>query len=191
MGWQFNEHLKRIRKISKTTQQELAEYLDISVQSVSKWEKGKALPSINYIPKIAEFYHCPIDAFFSEYSLKLHERFPHREDHTASLIKAFESMIKPDDDKKEKSVSCYVYDAIPMESLFLPEVYKFLKENEYFTVARLQNKLRIGYSLARRVQDALIKMGILLECIPGNGNPIVKEKLKLMIPYIENKQDAE
>ena len=75
MELKFNEHLKRIRKVSKTTQQDLAEYLSISVQSVSKWEKGTALPSIEFLPKIAEFYNCSVNVFFSEYELQIYEQF--------------------------------------------------------------------------------------------------------------------
>ena len=71
----FNEHLKRIRAVSKTTQQDLADYLSISVQSVSKWEKGTSYPSIEFLPKIAEFYSCSVNAFFSDYELQAFEQF--------------------------------------------------------------------------------------------------------------------
>lgn len=71
----FNEHLLRIRKASHQTQQALADYLNISVQSVSKWEKGTASPSIEYLPQIARFFHCSVNAFFSEYELQLTEKF--------------------------------------------------------------------------------------------------------------------
>ena len=40
--------------------------MNISPQSVSKWEKGEALPSLEYLPKIAKFYNCDINSFFEE-----------------------------------------------------------------------------------------------------------------------------
>lgn len=62
----FHEKLKAIRIKCEKTQKDLADYLNISPQSVSKWEKGEALPSLEYLPKIAKFYNCDINSFFEE-----------------------------------------------------------------------------------------------------------------------------
>ena len=62
----IHEHLKRIRAHCKVTQQQLADYLNVSPQSISKWEKGEAFPSLEYLPKIAKFYKCDINSFFEE-----------------------------------------------------------------------------------------------------------------------------
>lgn len=62
----FCEQLRLIRKASDKTQRELAEHLQISAQSVSKWEKGEALPSIEYLPHMAKFFGCSINAFFTD-----------------------------------------------------------------------------------------------------------------------------
>ena len=62
----FSEQLRLIRKASGKTQRELAEHLQISAQSVSKWEKGEALPSIEYLPNMANFFGCSINAFFTD-----------------------------------------------------------------------------------------------------------------------------
>lgn len=62
----FHKKLKENRIKCEKTQKDLADYLNISPQSVSKWEKGEALPSIEYLPKIAEFYNCDINSFFEE-----------------------------------------------------------------------------------------------------------------------------
>ena len=60
----FHEKLKEFRTKSGKTQKDLAEYLSISPQSVSKWEKGEALPSMEYLPKIAKFFGCTPNDFF-------------------------------------------------------------------------------------------------------------------------------
>ena len=62
----FNERFKTIRQASGKTQKELADFLNISPQSVSKWEKGEALPSIEYLPLMARFFGCSINVFFEE-----------------------------------------------------------------------------------------------------------------------------
>ena len=50
--------------------------MNISPQSVSKWENGDALPSILFLPKLAECFGCDINDFFavadvSNYDLKM------------------------------------------------------------------------------------------------------------------------
>ena len=62
----FNEQLKRIRNACGKTQKDLADYLQISAQSISKWEKGDALPSTEFLPRIAKFFGCDVNTFFIE-----------------------------------------------------------------------------------------------------------------------------
>ena len=72
----FHDKLKEIRTKLKKTQKELAEYLSISPQSVSKWEKGEALPSMEYLPKIAKFFGCTPNDFFEEAEFQVKEENP-------------------------------------------------------------------------------------------------------------------
>ena len=60
----FNKNLRAIRLQKELSQKQVADYLNVSPQSVSKWEKGEALPSIEYLPKLAECFEVDINAFF-------------------------------------------------------------------------------------------------------------------------------
>lgn len=62
----FNENLKKLRLKQGLSQKFIADYLNISPQSVSKWEKGDALPSILFLPQLAECLSCDINEFFIE-----------------------------------------------------------------------------------------------------------------------------
>ncbi len=57
--------IKRLRIEHSVTQEELAEYLEISFQAVSKWETGTTLPDITLLPKLAAFFGIRIDELFS------------------------------------------------------------------------------------------------------------------------------
>ncbi|MCL2771815.1 MAG: helix-turn-helix domain-containing protein [Oscillospiraceae bacterium] len=57
----FGETLKRIRKQKDMTQEQLAEYLNISPQSVSKWETNLTLPDITMIPILANMFDVTTD----------------------------------------------------------------------------------------------------------------------------------
>jgi len=53
----FGEFLKSLRKQHHMTQTELAELLNVTTASVSKWETGKNLPSYDILDKICELFH--------------------------------------------------------------------------------------------------------------------------------------
>lgn len=191
MELKFNEHLKRIRKVSKTTQQDLAEYLSISVQSVSKWEKGTALPSIEFLPNIAEFYNCSVNVFFSEYELQIYEQFALIDE--KDLIGLYEGMLKQkgllkDEREIDKEEEIAPVEELPVESMFLPALYDYLKKNDKVSMAALQRALQIGYALAGRIFDALVRMGIVDNSNPKEANKILKEKIDLLLPYIDSKK---
>lgn len=69
----LGKRLKEIRKANDKTQKDLAEYLSVSAQSVSKWEKGLSLPTVEYLPKMAEFFHCSVNDFFIKKLINLFE----------------------------------------------------------------------------------------------------------------------
>ena len=62
----FNNNLKALRLKSGLSQKQVADFLSVTPQSVSKWEKGEALPSIEFLPKLAECLDCDINAFFAK-----------------------------------------------------------------------------------------------------------------------------
>ena len=57
----IGEKIKELRKANKMTQEQLADYLNISSQAVSKWETGTSSPDIEMLPRIASFFGITID----------------------------------------------------------------------------------------------------------------------------------
>ena len=55
------EKIQNLRKEKQLSQEELAEKLDISRQSVSKWESGLALPEIDKIIMLGEIFNVTTD----------------------------------------------------------------------------------------------------------------------------------
>ena len=57
----FGENLYFLRKSAKMSQENLAEKVGVSRQSVSKWENGEAYPEMDNILKICKIFHCKIN----------------------------------------------------------------------------------------------------------------------------------
>ncbi len=60
------EKLSAYRKRAGLTQAELAEKLNYSDKSVSKWERGDGMPDLLVLCQLADLYDVPLDAFLRE-----------------------------------------------------------------------------------------------------------------------------
>ncbi len=62
----FSENLRRLRQSKGYTQEQVADHLGVSPQSVSRWECGATFPDILLLPTIAEYYCVTVDDLFRE-----------------------------------------------------------------------------------------------------------------------------
>jgi transcriptional regulator with XRE-family HTH domain len=56
------ENLKSFRKRKELTQEDIAEALGVSPQSVSKWERSDTYPDITLLPSLANLFQTSVDA---------------------------------------------------------------------------------------------------------------------------------
>lgn len=61
MNIYFGQNLKKLRKERDLTQENIADFLGVSFQSVSKWERGESYPDITMLPVIASFFKVSVD----------------------------------------------------------------------------------------------------------------------------------
>lgn len=57
----FGENLKNLRKKKEMTQETLAEFLGVSFQTISKWERGETYPDVTMLPILSSFFNVSID----------------------------------------------------------------------------------------------------------------------------------
>lgn len=57
----FSEKLMKLRKENKLSQEQLANMLDVSRQSVSKWESGQTYPEMDKLLALCKIFKCTLD----------------------------------------------------------------------------------------------------------------------------------
>ena len=103
MNIYVSERLKEFRRRKKKTQEELANHLGISVQAVSKWERGESYPDITLLPSIASYYGVSIDELFGVSKIENEKRIEeyhikdqrlHREGKNADRVTLWREAIR-------------------------------------------------------------------------------------------------
>lgn len=56
--------VKELRISANLSQQDVAEAMEVDRSTVSYWESGKSFPRADQLPKLADLFHCTIDALF-------------------------------------------------------------------------------------------------------------------------------
>jgi len=52
------------RMVNGMTQAALAERIGVTINTVSRWETGKACPSVQKLMELADIFDCSIDSIF-------------------------------------------------------------------------------------------------------------------------------
>ena len=68
MNTPFSQNLRRLRQEKLLTQEQAAEKLGVSPQSVSRWECGSTYPDVMLLPEIARLYGVTVDDLYRENS---------------------------------------------------------------------------------------------------------------------------
>lgn len=182
----FGENLYNLRKSAKMSQEKLAEKMNVSRQSVSKWENGESYPEMEKIMKLCDIFHCKINDLVHENMADIDSL---DEDIKMSVVK-----FKEEKQKKIKGISKAIYVlsrigkiittiAIPIIAFLLIVTPIFisnieLKDNTIvFKGARIDDKITIT---EEKSND-----GITLQ-LKANGILIADEKNQDTILQIKN-----
>ncbi len=77
----LSENLQYYRKREEMTQEQLAERLQVSRQTISKWESGAAYPETEKLLQLCEIFSCSMDVLMRQNASKLavEDNLKHRE----------------------------------------------------------------------------------------------------------------
>lgn len=66
----IGENIRKYRREKELSQETLAERLNVSFQTVSKWERGETYPDITLLPAIANFFNVSVDTLLGVQEIK-------------------------------------------------------------------------------------------------------------------------
>ncbi len=182
----ISEKLKRLRVANNLTQQQVADYLNISNQSISKWEKGEALPSVEFLPKLAELFQCSVNAFFSDYETEIFEKSAKSnltiEESNKFAWELIQSLLDNTSEEIKEEDSLYPELTIPTEAMFLPALAKILREVDEIGISFLQRKLGVGYYVASQIVSGLKGLGVIVQ--EGVSYRVIKANITRLDVYL-------
>ena len=97
----FGENLYNLRKAAAMSQEKLAEKMEVTRQSVSKWENGESYPEMEKIMKLCSIFHCKINDLVHEDMADIDSL---DEDIKMSVVK-----FKEEEQKRIKGISKAIY----------------------------------------------------------------------------------
>ena len=86
----FSDNLVALRKLNKLTQEELAEKVGVSRQSLSKWETGETVPDVEKSAVIAEAFGVSLDELVNYSPQAQGLPFPPKGKHVFGVVKVGE-----------------------------------------------------------------------------------------------------
>lgn len=62
----LSKNIQLLRKQRRVTQEQLAERMNVSRQTISKWESGEMIPELQKLLELCELFSCKLDALVRE-----------------------------------------------------------------------------------------------------------------------------
>ena len=144
----LGKNIQYLRKQKKITQEQLAEIMSVSRQTISRWEADEIIPELNKLVILSEMFSCKLDTLVKEDLLACDEIYW---EITIKRIKAFRMaryiMVTP---KPEEDVNTYMDNWARRSGLlrFQPDAMRIGWDFPYVS-SELQNRFGLrGYVAA-------------------------------------------
>lgn len=152
---EIGENIKKLRKAKRMTQKEVANQLNVTPQTISKWERNISYPDLDMLVKLSQLFHISTDAllgntkptfFASLFSKKKRGK-------TMEKVLATPSTIQTDKlSSSEKQIMIFSVSSWITEGELQTQRLQ-LKLQKYFTVQRQPIAVEM-YSLSKVAEKA-------------------------------------
>lgn len=152
---EIGENIKKLRKAKRMTQKEVANQLNVTPQTISKWERNISYPDLDMLVKLSQLFHISTDAllgntkptFFASLFSK------NKRGKTMEKVPATPSTIQTDKlSSSEKQIMIFSVSSWITEGELQTQRLQ-LKLQKYFTVQRQPIAVEM-YSLSKVAEKA-------------------------------------
>lgn len=153
----FNEKLQKLRKANNLSQEGLADLLDVTRQSVSKWESGTTYPEMDKLLAICKIFKCSLDDLTNDEitEIKICEK---KKSNIYTFIDSILEYVKETNDlrksmtRKELATCIAVMGIVALILLLFRLLFSDIEKFLYLTVHSTQNDLfQIGSNIIQFV----------------------------------------
>lgn len=161
--------LKKLRSEKGLTQEQLAEILNVSNRTVSRWETGSNMPDISLLVEIADFYDISIPEIINgeRKSEKMNEELKE------TVLKVAEYS---NEEKKRSTRIVLIFFVLGIIALILNIAIKFMELQENFFVGFLEGST-ISLAIGAMVLGILYATGILCKVFAFKRRLLGKEDM--------------
>ncbi len=121
----FGNRIKALRRKMNLTQEELAERLNVSYQTISKWETNASLPDITMFPILANFFNVSTDELLGVDLAKKQAKID-------EIIAEYDRLSNLGKEKEKFDFICRAYHAYPNDEKILQKYIWMLYYDPYF-----------------------------------------------------------
>lgn len=170
----FSKNLKRFRLAKHLTQEQAAEALGVSAQSVSRWECGTTLPDVAMLPRIARLYCVSIDDLYKENSVA-YDNYAQRLGAVYESTGKIGDFVRADQEyRKLLRSGDYTTEDLRLYGV----LYQLLmEESREQAMALFDRVLNQGQDADRETYWRTMRQKLYLNCISGKGDEAIREQL--------------
>lgn len=171
----FSKNLKRFRLAKNLTQEQVAEALGVSAQTISRWECETTLPDVAMLPKIARLYCVSIDDLYQETSMA-YDNYAQRLGAVYESTGKIEDFVRADQEYRRLLRS----GDYRTEDLRLYGVLHqlLMEESREQAMALFDRVLKQGEEADRETYWRTRRQKIYLCCLAGKGEDTIQEQLE-------------
>ena len=174
---ELKNRLKKLRASHGMTQEAVADWLGVSSQTVSKWERGLLMPDITLLPRIALLFRTSIDSLFDMNRLWGVE-------HRREFEKAIHSLHEKQDFLGVYEAWIREIELNPDNFMNYPDVMLHVLRKKLYTAERVARMLSLAeYAEAHCTDDDIRNeiYRVMLQISSESQDTVAKEKVEYTI----------
>ncbi len=135
----LGENIKKLRQEKGITQEVLADFLGVTFQSVSRWERGESYPDITMLPDIADFFKVSVDSLLGVNRAK-------NEEEITALLEEYDRLRNEwENQERKREILTVLQEKYPVDFRVQLKYMEYMVSYEFKKLSENATKIRSIY----------------------------------------------